>query len=313
VRRFLKYLFYIIMIGLMGFAALIYHDFSTTINTHPVVVVIPKGSTTRAIADILEKNTIINWTIPFLIYARLQSQTLKAGEYAIASLMPLSDVINMLTKGSVVSRKVVVIEGMTSVEVNHILQSANGLTGDIPIIHEGSVLPNTYSYEYGTKRRDVLNTMQEAQKLFMATIWPKRVQPTPIINIEQAIILASMVEKEAGSTAEMPVIASVFINRLRLNMKLQSDPTVIYALTNGKEKLGRVLTRKDWLIQSPYNTYLIDRLPPTPICNPSKNALMAVLNPISTSYLFFVAKGDGFHAFSSDYDQHKAEIAKWRQ
>jgi len=188
------------------------------------------------------------------------------------------------------------------------------LTGDITRLPpEGRLLPETYLVDRGTSRQAVIDRMEAAQDALIADLWPNRADDLPFDTPEEAIILASVVEKETGIAHERPLVAAVFVNRMRRGMRLQSDPTIIYGLTQG-EPLGRGIRRSELdSTSNPYNTYQIDGLPPTPIANPGREAIAAVLNPPDSAYLFFVADGTGGHAFSETYAEHNRHVARWRR
>jgi UPF0755 protein len=193
------------------------------------------------------------------------------------------------------------------------LEAAEGLTGPLPDPPpQGSLLPETYFFENGETRAAMLARMQKAMTDALAELWPQRAENLPFDTPEQAVVLASIVEKETGVAAERPQVASVFVNRLRRGMPLQSDPTVIFALTGGEADLGRPLLRADLQVDHPVNTYVVNGLPPTPIANPGRASLEAVLNPAETDFLYFVADGTGGHAFARTLAEHNRNVARWR-
>jgi len=186
------------------------------------------------------------------------------------------------------------------------------LTGDVPVVPEGSLLPETYIFERGTTRAELLQHMHQAQEKLLAALWPKRKEGLPFMTVEDALKLASVVEKETGVGSERAHVAAVFINRLRIGMKLESDPTIIYGLTKGAP-LGHALRQSELAIPNPYSTYQIAGLPPTPICNPGRDAIAAVLNPDESDDLYFVADGSGGHAFARTIAEHAKNVAQWRR
>lgn len=245
---------------------------------------------------------------------------IKAGEYELTPGMSSRDVLALFQKGSNFHRRVTVREGLTSYEVVRILNENDELTGEISVIpSEGSLLPETYSYSKDEPREAVLKRMEEALTEALDAAWDKRVDSLPIKSKEEALVLASIIEKETGIAEERRKVAGVFINRLRKGMPLQTDPTVIYAITKGKHKndgkgpLGRRLWRKDLKIDSPYNTYLYPGLPPGPIANAGKASIEAALNPESHDYIYFVADGTGGHIFAKTLAQHNRNAAEWRK
>ncbi len=279
------------------------------------VFVVEQGGVSE-VADSLEKNGIIANGRIFSVMASVTGtrSRLKAGEYEFAAGASMRDVMALIASGKSITYKLLVPEGWTSqmaverVNANEIL---TGPPATIPA--EGAIMPDTYVFRRGMTRQKLVEDMQTAQKKLVQELWDKRV-PNPVIETpEQAVILASIVEKETGVGDERPIIASVFINRLRKGMRLQSDPTIIYGIVGGKGKLDRPLTRNDIETETPYNTYRIDGLPPGPIANPGRAAIEAVLNPQTTDYLYFVADGTGGHAFATTLDEHNRNVRKWRQ
>lgn len=277
-------------------------------------VIIPRGSSVRDIAKILYDNEIIIHPLLFRATSRLMAKDqLKAGEYALSPGLSAMDITDILHEGKTVLRQVTVPEGLTSHEVTTILMNAPALTGEIAEVpEEGSLMPETYNYTFGDTRAGILERMTSASRAALDELWAKRDDNLPLRTPREAVILASIVEKETGKLAqERPLVASVFINRLRLGMPLQSDPTVIYALTGGTGSLGRKLTRNDLMFSSPMNTYMNAGLPPKPIANPGRAALEAVLHPQQSDYLYFVANGTGGHAFAKTLSEHNQNVAKW--
>ena len=280
------------------------------------IFIVEQGLGTPEIAAVLEKQGIISNARIFtaMAYVTGTRGRLKAGEYEFAAQAPMQDVMALIASGKSITYKVSVPEGFTSemaverVNANEILA---GPPASVPA--EGSIMPDTYVFRRGMTRQTLAEDMQTAQAKLLQELWDKRLPVSVIETKEQAVILASIVEKETGVAAERPVIASVFINRLKKGMRLQSDPTIIYGIAGGKGRLDRSLTRNDIETETPYNTYRIDGLPPGPIANPGRAALEAVLNPPSTEYLYFVANGTGGHAFAATLDEHNRNVKEWRQ
>jgi peptidoglycan lytic transglycosylase G len=213
-----------------------------------------------------------------------------------------------------VARRLTVAEGLTVSEIYQLLEDAEGLEGALPPAPpEGSLLPETYFYAYGDRRADLVKRMQRSMQAVLDELWPQRAQGLPFRSRAEAVTLASIVDKETSAEDERDKVAAVFVNRLRRGMRLQADPTVIYALTDGSGRLGRELTRRDWEHESDYNTYLVVGLPPGPIANPGRAAIEAVLNPADVDYLYFVADGSGGHAFARTLDEHNRNVATWRK
>lgn len=279
-------------------------------------LVIPRGAGLEAIASQLHAAGVIDNSFVFRLGVRslYRERVLKAGEYTFPAEVSMDGAATILASGKTVVRRVTLPEGLSSVEVVAALTVAQGLDGAIETIPpDGTLLPETYHYVYGDKRRDLLRRMEASLDKVLAALWPKRAPNLPFTTPDEAVILASIVEKETGVAAERPLIAGVFVNRLQKGMRLQSDPTVVYGLTQGRSALGRALTRKDVEAPSAYNTYIINGLPPGPIANPGRAAIEAVLNPAQTDYLYFVADGSGGHAFAKTLAQHNRNVAKWRK
>lgn len=286
-------------------------------------VIIEKGTGVSAIAALLEKEGVIGNALVFKIAARLKNQqsNLKAGEYEFPAAIAARAVMDKLARGDVVQRRVTIPEGRTSWQVVQIVNAAEGLSGTVTAIPpEGSLLPETYSFTRDADRNAMIADMKTAMEKTIAELWPNRDPGLPFDTVEQALTLASIVEKETGIASERARIAGVFINRLRRGMALQTDPTVIYALTKGVVKdegmgpLGRRLLRKDIEdTDSPYNTYKYPGLPPGPIANPGRAAIEAVLHPEAHDFLYFVADGKGGHVFSATLKEHEKSADEWRQ
>ncbi|UDF02276.1 endolytic transglycosylase MltG [Asticcacaulis sp. AND118] len=277
-------------------------------------VTVERGQGLNAIARKLKDAGVIRSVTFFRVAAKLDGRdnALRAGTYEFPSRLSLIGVLNQVLEGRVVQHFVTIPEGRTSAQAVRILAATKGLTGDADVPPEGSILPETYQFEIGESRQAVLERMLSAGRETLDELWAARAKDLPLKSKEEALILASVVEKETGLAEERPRVAAVFVNRLRMGMRLQSDPTVVYGVSKG-EPLGRGLKRSELDTPSPWNTYLIDGLPVTPIANPGKASLEAVLNPPSTKDVYFVADGTGGHVFAETYDQHLANVARWRQ
>ena len=250
----------------------------------------------------------------FQIGVRLHGETsaLKAGEYAIPSHASMFDIMNILIAGKSIEHKVTMAEGLTSQMAYNLVRDDPVLVGDAgPLPPEGGLLPETYLFMRGATRGEIIDKMKKAQQTVLDELWEKRAPGLPIKTKEEAVILASIVEKETAIAAERRHVASVFVNRLRMGMKLQSDPTIIYGITKGYP-LGRRIRQSEIERATPYNTYAIAGLPAEPICNPGKDALAAVLNPAQSKDLYFVADGTGGHIFSATVEEQNKNVAKWR-
>jgi UPF0755 protein len=280
--------------------------------THDVTVLIKPGSSISLAAKQLEKGGVLKSSEAFINRARFLGGTrsIKAGEFLIPAHASNADVLSILTGGKAVQRMVTVVEGMPSIMVYERLMANDKLKGTITSPEEGSVLPDSYSFENGESRSAVLARMQAAMKATVTELWGKRAKNIAVKTPEEAVILASIVEKETAKKAELPVVAGVYSNRLRNNMMLQADPTIIYPITKGKP-LGRRIRQSEIQDVNDYNTYSMVGLPKGPIANPSRAAIEAVLNPAETKALFFVADGTGGHVFADTLEEHNANVEKW--
>lgn len=314
-------LFLVVMLGAGALGALLYHQFEVPgpLNVSRVVT-IPKGEGRIEIAVRLEKEGVISnrWTFIANFLARSgfgrKPIELKAGDYEIKKNASMADVMELLTQGRGVLSKVTIPEGMTSLQIVERLRQEEELVGDLTEIPpEGALLPDTYRFSKGMERRELLERMQAEMQRFLDSVWEKRQPDLPIKSAQEAITFASIVEKETGRPDERGRVASVFMNRLRKGMRLQSDPTVIYGIVGGQGTLGRPLSRADLDQKTPHNTYEIAGLPPTPICNPGRSAIEATLNPPTTGDLYFVADGTGGHTFSDTLKEHNAAVTNLRK
>ncbi len=279
-------------------------------------VVIARGGGLNAVAKQLAEAGVIGDALTFELGTRYLgvARDLKAGEFAFPAGVSMRGALDIIISGKSVQYRLTVPEGLTSPEIIKLIAAAPRLEGDLEEVPpDGSLLPETYHFSRGDTRAALLKRMQASMKAAIAELWPKRRKNLPIKTPEEALVLASIVEKETSVDAERPLVAGVFINRLRKGMPLQSDPTVVYGITLGKAPLGRSLTRKDLKTPSPYNTYTIPALPPGPITNPGRQSLEAVLNPADTEFIFFVADGTGGHAFAKTLREHNNNVAKWRK
>ena len=278
------------------------------------VVTVRAGSGARAIATVLSDAGVINRPLLFRIGVMRRGQTtaLKAGEYSFPAGASMAQVMDMLVEHKVLMHRITIAEGLTSDMALAIVNADPVLEGPARTATEGTLLPETYVFERGTTRAEIVGRMREAQEKLIAELWPKRKEGLPIQSVEDAIKLASIVEKETGLAAERPRIAAVFVNRLKMGMKLESDPTIIYGLSKGVP-LGHALRQSELDTPNPYSTYQITGLPPTAICNPGRDSIAAVLNPPDSEDLFFVADGSGGHAFAKTGAEHARNVAQWRR
>jgi len=284
--------------------------------TEDKIVNIPQRAGKRDIADALQREGVINvnpWLFIGSVFALKASSDLKPGEYSFQKSASLRDVIATIVEGKVVQHAVTIPEGLTSEQIVTRLTDNDIFAGSVKEMpREGTLLPETYKFPRGTSRDQVIQRMQQTQKRVLAEIWERRNPDVPIKSPESLVTLASIVEKETGKADERSRVAAVFVNRLRQKIKLQSDPTIIYGLVGGKGTLGRPIKRSEITQPSPYNTYVIEGLPPGPIANPGRASLEAAANPARTRDLFFVADGTGGHTFTETYDQHQKNVAKLR-
>ncbi|WFU14046.1 endolytic transglycosylase MltG [Bradyrhizobium sp. CB3481] len=280
------------------------------------IVNIPTRAGKRDIADVLLREGVVNvspWAFIGGVFALKASSDLKPGEYSFQKNASLRDVIATIVEGKVVQHAVTIPEGLTSEQIVTRLIDNDIFAGSVrEMPREGTLLPETYKFPRGTTREQVIHRLQQSQKRVLAEIWERRNPDVPVRSPEQLITLASIIEKETGRADERSRVAAVFTNRLKQRIKLQSDPTIIYGLVGGKGTLGRPIKRSEITQPSPYNTYVIEGLPPGPIANPGRASLEAAANPARTRDLFFVADGTGGHAFTETYDAHQKNVAKLR-
>jgi len=283
------------------------------------VLVVPKGEGSNAIADRLTAEGVISDRLIFktsiFYFMRLKGErTLKAGEYQFDKHATMRQVLDTLVDGKSVQYRVAFPEGWTSQQIVKRLAANLELDGPVPEVPaEGSLLPDTYSFGTKDTKGDIIQRMQVAHGKFLAKVWEERDPDIMVKTPEEAVVLASIVEKETGVAEERPRIASVFHNRLRKRMRLQSDPTIIYGIFGGSGMRDHPITKEELQRENPYNTYKIDGLPPTPIGNPGRAAIEAVLKPAKTKDIYFVADGTGGHIFSTTLAEHNRNVAKWRK
>ena len=281
-------------------------------------VLVREGLGIGEIAVNLQRRNVITDARIFRLGVRayMPDDSLKAGEYEIKAGATMHEVMDMLRSGKSILHSLTVAEGLTVAQTFQLLANSPELTGDLPgdLPAEGSIRPETYKFTRGTTRRAILDQMRASQNALVNQIWARRRPGLPIATREEFVTLASIVEKETGRADERLLVASVFLNRLERGMLLQSDPTIVYGLFGGEGKpADRPIYRSDIDKPTPYNTYVIDGLPPTPIANPGRAALEAVANPSQTNNIFFVADGTGGHVFAETLEQHNANVQRWRK
>ena len=279
------------------------------------VVNIPRGLGIRDIADLLQREGVIDRPYVFMggvIVLKARGE-LKYGEYQFSKQSSVSDVVDTIIEGKVVQHVFTVPEGLTSEQIVARLLENSALAGQIKEIpREGTLLPETYRFTRGMTREQIIQRMQQAHRRALQEVWEHRMRDLPVKTPEQLVTLASIVEKETGKPDERTRVAAVFVNRLKGKMRLQSDPTIIYGLTGGKGSLGRPILKSEIEQPTPYNTYVVDGLPPGPIANPGRASLEAAANPARTKELYFVADGTGGHVFSDNYAEHQKNVARLR-
>jgi len=279
------------------------------------VVNIPRGLGIRDIADVLQREGVIDQPYIFMggVIALKSRGDLKYGEYQFSQHASIADVVDTIIEGKVVQHAFTVPEGLTSEQIVARLLENTALAGQIKEIpREGTLLPETYRFTRGMTREQIIQRMQQAHRRVLQDVWDHRMPDLPVKTPEQLVTLASIVEKETGRPDERTRVAAVFVNRLKTKMRLQSDPTIIYGLTGGKGSLGRPIQKNEIEQPTPYNTYVIDGLPPGPIANPGRASLEAAANPARTKEIYFVADGSGGHLFSDNYTEHQKNVARLR-
>lgn len=279
-------------------------------------VFIPRGSGIEQIAETLERNGVISNRLLFIgaVHVLGRSNDLKWGEYLFPRSVSTAEALAIVIEGKPIEYRLTIPEGLTSEQIVGRLRDNDVLTGEIARVpREGSLLPETYRFTRSTTRQQMIDQMTQHQTRLLQQIWNRRAQDLPLRSPEELVILASIVEKETGKAEERARVAGVFVNRLNRRMRLQSDPTIVYGIVGGRGTLGRPISRADINQLTPFNTYQIDGLPPTPIANPGRAAMEAVANPARHRDLYFVADGTGGHAFAETLEQHNRNVAQWRE
>lgn len=317
VSGFLSFLLVLMVAGVIGYGFLLKELRAPGPLTADKAVVIASGSDGVEIVDQLVNEGVISSPLMFSLGMKLDGQSskaLKAGEYLFKQNASLQEVIDTLANGRAILHNLTIPEGWTSQMAVERLRENELLTGDVrDTPPEGAIFPDTYRFSKGAQRDQVLRQMQEASKKIVAEVWAKRAADLPLKSPYELVTLASIVEKETGKADERARVAAVYINRLNKHIRLQSDPTIVYGLVGGKGTLGHPILRSELEKLTPYNTYLVDGLPPGPIANPGRAALEAVANPSRTKELYFVADGTGGHVFAETLDQHQKNVVRWRQ
>ena len=303
-------------LAIAGYAAINYkYERALDGPSEQIAFDVPRGAGLSSIAQRLEKEGFVESAFLFKAVTKVRGNetNFKAGEFYLSKNMSMSGVYEALANGKAILYPFTAAEGLTSAMITRAMGGVPSLKDDNPAVPaEGTLLPETYLLPRGMTQSQLLQKMASAQKELLDEAWENRDPSIPVKTKEEAIILASVVEKETGVGMERGMVAGVFTNRLRQGMKLQSDPTIIYGITKG-ETLGRRIRRSEIDRKTDWNTYQIPALPKTPICNPGRDAILAVLNPDDTDALFFVADGTGGHAFAKTLREHERNVSKWRK
>ena len=319
---FLNFVMTMITFLTIAAVALVYYAFREYRAPGPLdadtTFIVREGAGISEIADSLERRDIISNARIFKTVTNFLGDDEKSrhGEYAIKAHASMLEIMEIFKSGKSIQYSVTLPEGLTVKQMFKRLPAEPNLDGDLPaeLPAEGSLRPDTYKFTRGSKRSAIIAQMAAAQSRILDEVWEKRDKDLPLVSKEELLILASIVEKETGKADERPQVASVFLNRIRKGMRLQSDPTIVYGLFGGDGKPSdRELSKADVEKSTPYNTYRIEGLPPTPIANPGRAALEAVANPSRTDYLYFVADGSGGHAFAATLDEHNENVRRWRK
>lgn len=311
--------FSILVIGYLFLMLIIIMYFNAPNSSHKndKSFIIEKGMTLRQVVDKLHEEKVIKSPTAFLYIGQLikgLDPKVRYGEYFFEKNISYYKILHKMIRGNIAFRKVTIAEGLSAHSAIEAIDKSAGLIGTMPAgINEGSLMPETYFYSYNDTKAGMVKRMQDAMEKALDSLWENRDKSVPLRNKQEALILASIVEKETGIESERTKVASVFVNRLRKGMKLQSDPTIIYSFTYGNKKLERPIRVSDIQNKSLFNTYNIYGLPPAPICNPGLASIKAVLNPIATDYLYFVASGRGDHIFSGSIKEHNYNVANYRR
>ncbi|MBO6520290.1 MAG: endolytic transglycosylase MltG [Rhodospirillales bacterium] len=318
-RLFIFIVVLILLAGAVAGAGFFWLQTAYTASSHTdtdKIIVIERGSSVASIARQLQEEGLIQYARVFRLGIRLiaDRRPLQAGEYRIPAQASAAEIASILKSGEQVVHKTTLAEGLSSIQIVDLLRDEPLLAGKIETVPpEGTLLPETYHFHRGETRTEILRRMRTALDDVLSELWATRAADLPFSTREEAMILASIVEKETAVEAERELVAGVFVNRMKKGMRLQSDPTVVYGITRGAGPLGRPLSRGDLDAETAYNTYRIDGLPPTPIANPGRASIAAVLNPAKTDALYFVADGSGGHAFAKTLDEHNRNVRAWRK
>lgn len=311
--RIVLFLFLSVVAAVAAFSAYSFYVWHKPSVATDTLIVVEPGTGTRGILASLHQQQLLpeTWKIALPFVANGNLRSLKAGEYQFDAGMTPNQVLDAIARGAVVVHSVTIPEGFTVAQVRARLMAEPLLTGDMPAaIPEGSLFPDTWQFQRGEARASVIERMRARMQTELGKAWEARETDLPITSSQEALILASIVEEETGVPEERPEVAGVYLNRLRIPMRLQSDPTVAYGIAPGG--MNRMLTKRDLERDTPYNSYTRDGLPPGPICNPGLASIHAVLHPKKTDALYFVATGDGGHRFAATAKEHEANVRAYR-
>lgn len=315
--RSLKYIIAVLLVGaIIGWQQLKAMIVADGPLQEVVNVVVPKGANSKIVAQELKKAGVIQYELLFRLVTRLNNAdtALKAGEYQFMPQVSVLQAMEKIARGEVYYRRITLPEGLTTGQIMYMIANYPGLSGEIDVqVKEGELLPETYSFELNAPRNSIILQAKSAMDKIKQVIWENRAPGLPYKDINEMMTMASIIEKETAVDEERTLVASVFMNRLARRMRLQTDPTVIYALTEGEFELKRSLRKSDLNIDSPYNTYRNYGLPPAPICNPGVAAMEAAAHPAQTDYLYFVASGHGGHNFAKSLSEHNRNVRKWQK
>ena len=317
--RLIRWFVALFVVGAISCTALVGYIYTQFVMPGPLagdmVLIVPRGAGIDVIARQLLASGVIADEFAFRLGARTlgRDKPLLAGEYEFPKGASAREAMEILQSGKTVVRRITIPEGLTTQEILDRLNKTEGLFGPISLDPaDGELLPETYHFSYGDQRNDIVRRMQTAMRDTLEDLWKRRPTGSPYGTMRNLVTMASIVEKETARPDERSRVAGVFVNRLKIGMRLQSDPTVVYALTAGKTSFERALTRTDLETVSPYNTYVTAGLPPGPIANPGRASLEAALKPAESGDFYFVADGSGGHAFSRTLAEHNQNVARWR-
>lgn len=311
--RLLSILAILAMVALFAYRSFTLYAQQRSALPEAFTIKISKGSKVHTVANLLEAHGAITSQILFIAYIKLSRASIKHGEYEIPAHSSLSDIVKLLSRGKTIVHEITFPEGLTSYQFVTMLNNTSMLYGEpLDVPEEGSLFPDTYHYVWETPRADLLAKMRRKQTQILDQIWNQRDTDTPFRSKKELLVLASIIEKEANLNSERSRVASVFLNRLRKHMRLQSDATVLYGITLGRKPLDRKLTLEDLRKETPYNTYKIEGLPYEPICSPGYESLYAAAHPEHTPFLFFMRKAEGGHSFAATFEEHKKNVMAYK-